>query len=72
MALKVTCKRCRNTALAGSTAEADIVRIPGCRCCLENHDHGHFANMTGKPCRPVHIEAPAGFQTVTASGLLLG
>jgi len=58
--LNVTCKRCGNSGTVASLAEVGTLRL--CRCCPFLHDHDMMANMTGTPCRPVHIEAPPGFQ----------
>lgn len=54
--LAITCKGCGATAAAASTAGVGAMRLPGCRCCLLDHDHNDFG------CRPVNIEAPPGFQ----------
>jgi hypothetical protein len=60
--LNVRCKRCGSTGTVASLAEVGTLRL--CECCPIPHDHDVMANMTGIPCRPVHIEAPAGFQHV--------
>ncbi len=54
--LAISCKKCGATAAAATTAGVGTLALPGCRCCLADHDHNDFG------CRPVNIEAPPGFQ----------
>lgn len=59
--LTVTCRQCGATGQVATLAEVGTARL--CRCCPADHDHDAMANA-GFICRPVHIEAPPGFQTV--------
>lgn len=65
--LAITCKGCSAIGFVATLAEVGTLKLPGCRCCPLVHDHDAAANA-GFICRPVHIEAPAGFQHVALLG----
>lgn len=62
--LTISCKGCGATAAAATTAGMGTTQLPGCRCCLLDHDHDAAASATGMSCRPVNVTAPPGFQHV--------
>jgi hypothetical protein len=39
-----------------------------CNCCPKDHHHGHAANETGTPCRPLVITAVPGTAVLQATG----